>query len=41
MVEAGAINTEQELRWTVHHKDGQTTSRYANMAPPMDEPSGK
>jgi integrase len=33
MVEAGAIKTEQELRWTVHHKDGQTTSRYANMAP--------
>ena len=33
MVEAGAIATEQELRWTVHHKDGQTTARYADLAP--------
>ncbi|MYN10496.1 tyrosine-type recombinase/integrase [Massilia sp. FT127W] len=33
MIEAGGIRTEQELRWTVHHKDGQTTSRYTNMAP--------
>lgn len=45
MVEAGAIKTEQELRWTVHHKDGQTTSRYANMAPdampPGDPPASK
>jgi len=37
MVNSGTINTEQELRWTVHHKDGQTTSRYANMAPPVRE----
>lgn len=37
MVEAGAIKSEQELRWTVHHKDGQTTSRYANLAPSKAE----
>jgi integrase len=38
MVEAGAIKSEQELRWTVHHKDGQTTSRYANLAPSPEKP---
>lgn len=32
MIEGG-IRTEQELRWAVQHKDGQTTSRYTNMAP--------
>ena len=33
MIESGAIQTEEQLRWVVHHKDGQTTARYANLAP--------
>ncbi|GGE82104.1 site-specific integrase [Massilia psychrophila] len=33
MISAGAIETEEQLRSVVGHKDGQTTSRYANMAP--------
>jgi len=33
MINAGKITTEEQLRWVVHHKDGQTTARYANLAP--------
>ena len=33
MIDSGAIQTEEQLRWVVHHKDGQTTARYANLAP--------
>jgi len=33
MIDAGAIETEEQLRSVVGHKDGQTTSRYTNMAP--------
>jgi hypothetical protein len=33
MIDAGFIQTEEELRSVVGHKDGQTTARYANMAP--------
>lgn len=33
MIESGAIQTEEQLRWVVHHKDGQTTARHANLAP--------
>ena len=33
MIDSGVISTEEQLRWVVHHKDGQTTARYANLAP--------
>ena len=33
MIDAGSIDTEEQLRYVVGHKDGQTTSRYANLAP--------
>lgn len=33
MIDAGSIDTEEQLRSVVGHKDGQTTSCYANMAP--------
>ncbi|MDQ2953994.1 MAG: site-specific integrase, partial [Pseudomonadota bacterium] len=33
MIDAGAIETEEQLRSVVGHKDGQTTARYTNMAP--------
>ena len=36
MIEARGIRMEQELRWKVHHKDRQRTSRYTNMAPEKD-----
>lgn len=32
MIDAGATETEEQLRSVVGHKDGQTTSRYTNMA---------
>lgn len=37
MIDSGAIRTEEQLRWVVHHKDGQTTARYANLAPAKKE----
>lgn len=33
MIDAGVISTEEDLRSVVGHRDGQTTARYANLAP--------
>lgn len=41
MIDAGFIQTEEELRSVVGHKDGQTTARYANMAPEKKRPGEK
>ena len=41
MIEAGFIQNEEELRSVVGHKDGQTTARYANLAPEKKRPGEK
>ena len=41
MIEAGFIQNEDELRSVVGHKDGQTTARYANLAPEKKHPKKK